>query len=286
MKLQLSIENYVIRRHFGDERAIAMIADAGFDAMDFSFYWMEGERNFLIGDGYREHAHSVRAWADARGISISQAHAPFDLELTDAKEKQAFDYDQIVRSIRCAGIMGVEQIIVHNLLTQNPDDFEAINLEFFKSLEGVAAENGVRIAVENLWTRKDGRIVGERFSTPKSLSAFLDRLNSAHFCGCIDLGHAAITGEDPADFIRALGTPKLQSLHVQDTDLAGDSHNLPWLGRHDWASITRALAEVNYSGDITFEIFGFLGALPRETLPDALRLAHAVGRRLIAGIKK
>ena len=45
--MKLSIENHVIRKAFGDEKAIEMIAQAGFDAMDFSFYWMPREEDIL-----------------------------------------------------------------------------------------------------------------------------------------------------------------------------------------------------------------------------------------------
>lgn len=282
--MKLSIEHHVLRKHFGDEQAIRMIAQAGFDAMDFSFYWM-GEASILNREDRIDYARRLRAVADECHLSITQAHAPFDLSLTAPIEKQACDYEQIVRSIEFSGILGVRQIIVHNIAAPDPADFIKTNLEFFRSLEQPARAAGVRIAVENLWGFENGKIVGGRLSTPAELSAFLDQLNPEYFCGCIDLGHAAIIGEDPAGFIRALNTPKLQALHVQDTDLMRDTHTLPFLARHDWPSICRALADVRYEGDLTFEIFGFLGALPREALPAALKLAHDVGRRLIADIQ-
>lgn len=283
--MKLSIENYTLRRHFGDKKALELIARPGFDSMDFSFYWMpEGER-ILDRPDYLDYAREVRAWADEYGLEINQGHAPFDLSLADTKDKQAYDYSQIIRSIEFSGILGIKQLIVHNLVTENPADFHDINLEFFRSLESIAQAAGVKIAVENLWNIKDGRIIGGRFSTPEELSAFLDELGPDNFCGCIDLGHAQITGVDPADFIRKLGTPKLQALHVQDTDLAHDTHTLPYLGKHSWESITSALRETGYSGDLTFEIFAFLGAFPKDALPSALSLAHTIGRKLIEAIE-
>ena len=284
--MKLSIENHVIRKTFGDEKAIEMIAQAGFDAMDFSFYWMPKAENILDREDRLDYANRLRALADRHGLAVTQAHAPFDLKLTDAPEKQAYDYDQIRRSIEFSGILGVKQIIVHNLTTANPADFIDTNLAFFRSLEDVCSKSGVRVAVENLWSMKDGRIVGGRLSTARELGAFLDRLNPEHFCGCIDLGHAEIVDEDSASFIRGLGTPRLHALHVQDTDLTRDSHMLPYLGKHNWAEITRALAEVRYEGDLTFEIFAFLNSFPKEALSGALRFAHTIGRGLIGEIDK
>lgn len=283
--MKLSIENYTLRRYFGDKKALELIANAGFDSVDFSFYWMpEGER-ILEREDYLDFARQVRAWADEYGLEINQGHAPFDLSLADTKEKQAYDYEQILRSIKFSGILGIKQLIVHNLVTESPSDFHDVNLKFFKSLEASAHTAGIKIAVENLWNTKDGKIVGGRFSTPEELSSFLDELGPDNFCGCIDLGHSQITGVDPAEFILKLGAPQLQALHVQDTDLIHDTHTLPYLGKQNWESITAALRKTGYSGDLTFEIFAFLGALPKDALPDALKLAHTVGRKLIHAIE-
>ena len=286
MSMKLSIENYVLRTAFGDKKAIDMIADAGFDAMDFSFYWATEGSNFLEQDDYLSYAQQVRAWADARGLAITQAHAPFDLKLDDDPDKQAHDLEMIRRSIRCAAAMGASQIIVHNLSTYNPADFFEENLRFFESLSEDCRTANIRVAVENLWSRKDGEIVGGRLSTPEALSEFLDHLDPELFCGCIDIGHSEIVGVPAADFIRQLGTPKLAALHIQDTDLKSDSHTLPRLGRHDWKAIAKALAEVDYQGDFTFEIFRFLKSFPKTALPDALKLAHTVGRSLISDVER
>ncbi len=285
MSLRLSIENYVPRLFYGDKTAIDMIADAGFDAMDFSFYWMNENDNFLAQDDYLSHAQQVRAWADARSLAISQAHAPFDFKLADAPEKQAHDREMIRRSIECAGIMGADQIILHNIPTPDPADFFETNLTFFRSFEETARKSGVKIGVENLVARLENQPMPGRLGTPAELNAFMDQLNPEVFCVCIDLGHAQLVTKDPAAFIREIGLPRLQSLHVQDTIYHLDSHNLPYLGRQNWETITQALAEVGYQGDFTLEVFLFLKAFPTEALRDALQLAHTVGRGLIARIK-
>lgn len=284
--MKLAMEHYVLRNRFGDEEAVRMIARAGFDAMDFSFYWAPRETNILDFDNRIEYTQKLRAVADESGLAISQAHAPFDLNLNDPPEKQARDYEQILRSIELAGLLGVRQIVVHNLVTEKDSDFERVNLAFFKSLEGAAAKANVRIAVENLWKMDGDHIVGGRLSTPDALSAFLDQLDPARFCGCIDVGHAAIVGEDPARFIRCLGAKRLQALHIQDTDLTRDLHLLPYLGKHNWPEITRALGEIGYQGELTFEIFRFLTGFPNEALADAICFAHRIGRLLIAEIEQ
>ena len=284
--MRLSIENYVPRKTFGDEKAIEMIAAAGFDAIDFSFYWSLKENNILDRQDYLDQARHLREYAQKHGLAITQAHAPFDLKLTDEREKQAYDYEQIRRSIECAGVMGAEQIIIHNLPTADPEDFFETNLAFFRSFEETARRSGVKIGVENLCNRIENRPMPGRLGTPEELHAFLDQLNPEVYCICIDLGHARLVYSDPAEFIRKIGRPRLQSLHVQDTYYLLDAHTLPYLGKQNWSDITSALAEVDYEGDFTLEVFLFLGAFPKEALTDGLRLAHTVGRGLIADIEK
>jgi len=283
--MKLSMEHHVIRKNFGDAEAIRMIAKAGFDALDFSFYWLYGEENFLDREDRLEYARELRAVADEAGIAITQAHAPFDLKLTDSKEQQAYNYEQIVRAIEFAGILGVQQIVVHSLLTEKAADVVPVNLEFYRSLEPVAAKANVRVAVENLVKSAEG-VPGGRLGTPESLADFVDQLNPEHFCACLDVGHAALLGQNQAEFIRKLGPARLQALHIQDTDLVHDSHTLPYLGKHNWAEITCALGETGYQGDLTLEIVRFMGAFPKEALKDALSFAHAIGRLLMADIEK
>ena len=65
--MRLSIETYVFREHFGDNVAIKMIKDAGFDAFDYSMFWAT-EKNDMLGDDYRERALALRGYADEIGI--------------------------------------------------------------------------------------------------------------------------------------------------------------------------------------------------------------------------
>ena len=285
MSLKLSVENYVLRAAYGDKKAIDLIADTGFDAMDFSFYWMGDNDNFLEQEDYLDHARQIRQWADQRGLIINQAHAPFDFKLADEADKQAHDREMIRRSIECAGVMGAEQIIIHNIPAPDPADFFETNLAFFRSFEETARKNGVKIGVENLVARVENQPLPGRLGTPEELNAFMDQLDPEVFCVCIDLGHAQLVTKDPAGFIRKIGLPRLQSLHVQDTIYHLDSHNLPYLGRQNWNDIVQALADVKYEGDFTLEVFLFLKAFPTEALADALKLAHTVGRGLIAQIE-
>ncbi len=76
-------------RRFGHEEAIRKIAEAGFDAVDFSFYRVRGEDGFLNRPDYLDYARHLRAVAEENGICIAQSHAPFDNKFEFEPEKIA-----------------------------------------------------------------------------------------------------------------------------------------------------------------------------------------------------
>lgn len=50
--MKLSTETHVARQHFGVYDGIKAIKDAGFDAFDFSYYWLGEDESKIIGEDY------------------------------------------------------------------------------------------------------------------------------------------------------------------------------------------------------------------------------------------
>ena len=71
--MKLSVENYVPRERVGDLEGLKMIKDAGFDCVDYSFYWAK-EDFPMYTDQYRAYAQRVRAYLDSIGLRCNQAH--------------------------------------------------------------------------------------------------------------------------------------------------------------------------------------------------------------------
>ena len=73
---------------------------------------------------------------------------------------------------------------------------------------------------------------------------------------CIDVGHAARAGTNPADVLRKYAA-RLYDVHMKDTvALAGATKDLPMeigAGRLDIRGMLRALLDINYSGVVSFE---------------------------------
>ncbi len=280
--MKLAIETYVLRETFGDQEALRLIKAAGFDGIDYSYYYTS-EDSPIVGERYLEHAQKVRAWLDETGLTCYQAHAPFRFAHGDAMDESDPHYLEIVRAIEAAAVLGAEHIVIHSIRPPKEQDTIDYNLKFYRSFEPYCRKFGIRVAVENLFTRdkKRGCFRG-RFATPEALCEIVRLLDSPWFVACIDVGHAALTGMEPEDFIAGMERGVLKALHIQDTDYRDDRHVLPYMADLNWDAIMSALRGIDYDGELTFEVFHFLERVPAELIPETLRYAVAIGRHLIA----
>ncbi len=272
--------------------AIRIIKEAGFDAYDISLCEMLGKENSDFNKrNYKSHAKSLREYADSIGIACNQAHAPFHSSCGEP-ERDEYIYKTIVRSIEVAAILGAKAIVVHpkqhlNYLENREKLFE-INLEFYKSLIPYAEKFGIKIAVENMWQHNPNNdsITESTCSRVKEFCEYLDKIDSEWIVGCLDLGHTSLVGADTADFIEKMGNKRLQALHIHDTDFIRDTHTLPFLEKMDYMKIAKALGEIDYKGDFTFEVISFFKNKPVELLPSCYRFAHDVGRYLMRVVEE
>ena len=161
------------------------------------------------------------------------------------------------------------------------------NMEFFRSLLPYAKEFGVKIALENMWQKepKRGYIYPSACGTAKEFARYIDTLDSEYFVACLDLGHCGLVGEEAQDAIRILGHDRLKALHVHDNNYKEDTHTLPGLMMMNWDEITRALADIDYSGEFTYEADNFLKNFDNAFKPEAVRFMVKRGRDLIAKIE-
>ena len=228
--MKLSVENYVPRERVGELEGLKMIKDAGFDCVDYSFYWAKDEFPMYT-EEYQSYARSLRAYLDSIGLRCNQAHAPFPVTSDGSLSLEDPAYRRVVQSLEAAAILGADAIIVHAAgVPAGCSDTEFdYNVKFYQSLEPYAEKFGIRVAVENLFFRdKKRNCIRGRLGSPFELNAMIKALNSPWFVACVDLGHASITGFEPEEFIRGMDSKILQALHVQDTDYLEDRHQLPF----------------------------------------------------------
>lgn len=283
----LSTPTDMMQKTFGYEGAVDILARAGYDALDFSFpgtdvVQKEDNDEFFI---------NLRNYAESKGICFRQAHAPFPSHLDDEETAQR-KINLVFNAIRYSSDLGIKTLVVHPLKRLRyldegaPEKLFEMNMDFYRSLEPYCEKYGVRIALENLWQRNSELIFPAVCAKPEEFIRYIDTLNSEYFVACLDIGHAVLCREDPADFIRALGKKRLKALHIHDVDGVNDSHILPYLGISDWDKIMKALAEIDYDGDFTYEADGIYKKLPKELYCDYENIAVKTGRMLISKYEK
>ena len=163
-------------------------------------------------------------------------------------------------------------------------------MELYRALEPTAESFGVKIALENMWIRKDingvDKICRVVCSDAEDFNRYVDTLGTKNFTACLDLGHCGLVGEDAADMIRAMGSGRIGALHIHDNEFLHDCHTLPYTMEMDWDSILTALGEIDYKGNFTYEADHFLNGFPDELMGACERFMHDVGRSMMKKIEK
>ena len=278
--MKFAVETYALFKFFGVKKTLDLIKKAEFDAIDFSYYALdEKSTDNILGEDYKNFAHKIKEYLCENGLVCNQAHAPYEVDESDNFDLTNQRFKRLVNSLESASILGAKNITVHAV----SNDFE-INYNFYKSLEKYCEKFQICVSVENLWTENFGV---ERLGTPESLNRLVEKLDSKYFNICLDLGHAELTYGSAEQFILNVNKEKFKAIHIHDT-LNEDNHYLPFLGKQNWDGIVKSLREVGYSGDLTFEIFGYLLNLchNEETALNALKLANSVGKVLISKFEK
>ncbi len=281
-----STQTLIPAKQFGIKRAVEIILDAGFPAIDIT---MHAPADFFLTDDYKQTAAELRAMTDARGAVFNQAHAPFGGGYENYTEKLVPTFP---RAFEFASLCGIKNVIVHPLQRGryygNAEELFEMNMEFYTKLAPLARDNGIKIAIENMWQRHpvSKHICDDVCADPRELARYYDSLgNSTDFTVCLDLGHVALCGREPEDAIRVLSS-RIGALHVHDVDYVDDLHTMPGLGRINWDNVCRALADVGYSGEITLEADYFMKNMDDELIPDAVKLLEASARHLARKVEK
>lgn len=253
---RISTEIDAIALVVGEEKAVELVAKAGFDAWDFSMFsmgrpdWDAGKIKDLPHPlreaDYLKFAKNLRRIGEENGIVCNQAHAPFPSGWKDIR-------CNLKRALECAAVAGADVCVLHPLEFETPEK----NAEFFAELLPYAKEFGVKIATENMWTwdHEADHAKPCACTTAENFVAHIDAVNDPDFVACLDVGHAEMRGcqVSAVELIHALGRDRLKALHICDNDKWRDRHKLPFTMDIDFVAIARALKEIDYTGDFTLE---------------------------------
>lgn len=276
--------------NLSEKETIKIIAEAGFDAYDISLFKLTRDENYQFNSpDYVKIAKELREYADSLGIVCNQSHAPFPTSVGDVQKDKVI-YEKIIHSMEIASILGAKIIVVHPMqhlnYAEHAEELFEMNVQFYKSLIPYCEKFGIKVACENMWQCNNGNNVPSDSTCSRAweFCKYLDAINSEWIVGCLDIGHVSLMKADIPEFIRKMGNNRLQALHVHDTDYKDDKHTVPFLEKIDFIAMCKALAEIGYNGDFTFETGAFYRGIPVPLYLAATKYMCEVGRFLISQI--
>ena len=280
---------------FSQEDVCAMVCAAGFESADYSLEPMKEPEHIFAGSDYLTVAENIRKTMEGCGLPVSQTHAPFSFtKFADPDVYRDYIYPRIVRSVEISAALGAKTIIVHPLhhmlYSGHEEEIFQLNMEYYRSLIPVAKSSGIKIAVENMFQRdpRRGVITHDTCSTIPEFLRYIDTLDSEWITACLDVGHVGLPlqKDEPWDFIRALGHERLGALHVHDNSYKNDEHVMPYSGKIDWREVTKALGEIDYAGDFTYEVAlpGLKQYMSKDLTTITLGYAGQIGKYLVAQV--
>ncbi len=290
MRVCTDTHNYV--RSYGPEKAIEVLAAAGFESIDWSMFRPDGILEESE-DAVRRYFSAIREKADACGITVYQTHAPLTTYTGDPEKDPAI-YEAIKKALLATSVLGAHHSVVHPpILSDNrygslAKENKELAMNFYGGLIPYLDEYGVSIAIENMYKSDPLKKMPcpTVCSSPYELNDYVDTLNGMckngdRFVVCLDVGHANLSCREMniRDFIGVLGH-RLKGVHIHDTDGLHDLHTAPGFGNVDWASFCLGLKDVGYDGDFVFEANAFAGRFDGDLLPDVTALLYKIGRRM------
>ena len=266
----------------GEERAVELVAGAGFDAWDFSMFamcdydWEKGilrpTSHPLAGNDYLKLARRLKQIGLDNGIVCNQSHAPFPTKCKPIR-------DHFKRAIECTAEAGGEICVIH------PDNDRSAeeNAEMYLELLPFAKEHNVKIATENMWNwnHDEDHAAPAACSHHDDFRRHIEAVNDPFLVACLDIGHAEMRGLDTSsrDMILTLGD-SLQALHIHDNNKWHDSHEIPFSMDIDFEEVVKALKETGYKGYFTLEADHYLRKFDADNVSEGVKDLYKAARRL------
>lgn len=268
-------------------RALDLCKEAGFSHAELDLNEQAKRKGPLTTNEWEAWADKVKEYAAQLKISIHQGHSfvyrtkeSTDFNLPD----RAWHEERIRRSILAAGRIGIKWLVIH------PADFAAdetydhkkakdFNLSYWAPFLELAEKNQVGIAFENMfWSGHHQRFC----SQVDELIDFVQSFNSPYAGICWDTGHANLAGQHQGEALRQIGN-LLKAMHINDNlgKPKKDEHLIPFFGAVDWLPIIKALREIDYQGNFSFEVRKPFRILPKALNVDLLKFLRSVGEYMI-----
>jgi hexulose-6-phosphate isomerase len=256
--------------------AIRRARDLGFDCLEFT---LDDEGPFSVSSPLSA-AEALRREAERAGLRLRTVASKLSWSRSPSDPDPAVRDQAVADVTRCLDLtaaLGAETFLyvpglvsspfVPNFVPQRYDRVLERATESLNRLIPVAAQVGVRLAVENVWNRF--------LLSPLEMRDFIDSFKSPWIGAYFDVGNVMLYGY-PEHWIELLGG-RILAIHMKDFRVAvGTGHGFVDLldGDVDYAAVMAACAATGFIGPFVAEILpGRLGSI--EKAAAALRVIEA-----------
>lgn len=265
-----------------------ILKEAGFDGADWSLWALCFRDNkyfqgVLTEVNWKENILHLKEKMDAYSLSCKQTHCIS----VNYKIYNQLSHSQLremeMRCIAASAILGASWTVIHPFSPFDGNSKRSIVFfsEYLKPLVEYAHKENVGIALENMIAHIKSP---QRFcSTAEELCMLVDYIDDPLVGCCWDTGHANITRQNQYTSLILLGN-RLKALHINDnigTDV--DLHLLPYEGNISWDQVMKALDEIDYHNDFSFEHAAQL--TPAAAMPAQLCYMARLGREMLSMAK-
>jgi sugar phosphate isomerase/epimerase len=268
--MKISVQSGGLVEFIGPEKGYAMIAKAGFEAIDWNsiehgcdaMKWREGsiyDKPLEECIAYYQKEYDI---IRENGLTITQAHAPFPCYDVNDAEMQPYMIGVYRKMIELCQHFGVPRLVIHAMTlalcakVNTPESLDRINRTLYESLiPTLQACPDVMVCLENLPSWGGGMIEGfcsKEEEAVRWIDALNEKAGRQAFGLCLDVGHLRLMRKDYRTYIPAVGE-RLACLHLHDNDGNDDWHTAPLAGVIYWEHICQALKQIDYPGDLSFE---------------------------------
>ncbi len=265
--------------------AIQMCASYGYRKMDLNFCEAMNPASILRTDNWKSYIDELGELGAKLGVEYTQCHLPYyDIFGEKDAEKAEMMEKLISRCIEASGMLKIRWAVTHPGTVydagHNVGECLKRNLEYYSPHVEEAVKAGVGIALENDFEYRSKPYQRIYCASVEELCELADSFRSPNVGICYDFGHANLTGGFHRQNLNRIGS-RLKAIHVNDNHGMADEHLLPFFGNIDWMEAMAGLADIGYTGELTYEIQEFGRNVPNDLKEQVVSLSVTVGQYLI-----
>lgn len=276
------------RKRYPTLFCIEECAKAGYKYLDINFCECMNPESRMRGDDWMDYVKEIAEAGKRLGVKYTQSHLPYyDIFSGNNDDDKVKTMEELIRrSIIASAELGIRWTVTHpgTVYSAGPDMSVSLerNVEYYSKHVQTARENGIGIALENDFEYKSAPYQHIFCSSVYEQCKLIDAFNDPEHVGaCYDFGHANLVGGFHRQNLNILGS-RLKAVHVQDNKGLADEHLLPFHGNIDWKEAMAGLADIDFKGELTYEIQEWGRFYPKELKGMMIEYSLKVGDVLLS----